>query len=55
MEAHGETDRIQVSSAFVELAGEAFVYEPRGALPIKGAGAMETWFLGECDAQTPPV
>lgn len=52
MEAHGETDRIQVSSAFVELAGGAFVYEPRGALPIKGAGAMETWFLGQREAPT---
>ena len=55
MEAHGETDRIQVSSAFVDLAGGAFSYEPRGSLPIKGAGAMETWFLRERDAQTPPV
>lgn len=53
MEAHGEPDRIQVSSAFVELAGEAFAYEPRGALPIKGAGSMETWFLGQREVQTP--
>lgn len=53
MEAHGEAHRIQVSSAYVELAGEAFVYEPRGALPIKGAGAMETWFLGQREAPTP--
>lgn len=53
MEAHGEADRVQVSSSFVELAGEAFVYEPRGALPIKGAGSMETWFLGQHGPQTP--
>lgn len=45
MEAHGEPGRIQVSSSFVELAGEAFDYEVRGALPMKGAGVMQTWFL----------
>lgn len=45
MEAHGTTDRIQVSSAFRELAGDAFRYEARGAMAIKGAGTMETWFL----------
>ena len=50
MEAHGEPDRIQVSSAFVALAGEAFAYEPRGVLPIKGAGTMDTWFLGQREA-----
>jgi class 3 adenylate cyclase len=45
MEAHGEPGRIQVSSSFVELAADAFSYEPRGALSTKGAGVLETWFL----------
>lgn len=45
MEAHGEPGRIQVSAAFRELAGAAFGYEPRGVTAIKGAGAMETWWL----------
>lgn len=49
MEAHGEAGRIQVTSPFVELAGGAFVYEARGALPIKGAGTLETWFLNRTD------
>jgi class 3 adenylate cyclase len=45
MESHGEPGRIQVSSAFRALAGDAFGYEARGATEIKGAGAMETWWL----------
>jgi adenylate cyclase len=45
MEAFGEPDRIQVSSAFRDAAGEAFGYEPRGAMVIKGIGETETWFL----------
>jgi len=45
MEAHGAPDRIQVSASFRTLAGEAFAYEARGATTIKGAGAMETWWL----------
>jgi hypothetical protein len=34
-----------VSSAFRDAAGEAFGYEPRGAMVIKGIGETETWFL----------
>jgi adenylate cyclase len=45
MEAHGEPGRIQVSSSFVALAGNAFGYEARGELTTKGAGALQTWFL----------
>lgn len=45
MESHGEPGRIQVSSSFRALAGDAFGYEPRGPIDIKGAGSMETWWL----------
>ncbi|UJW86635.1 adenylate/guanylate cyclase domain-containing protein [Devosia sp. SL43] len=54
MEAHGEAGRIQVSSSFAEMAGAAFAYEPRGALEIKGAGRLETWFLAEAETTTGP-
>jgi adenylate cyclase len=45
MESHGQAGRIQVTSAFRALAGDAFVYEKRGLIDIKGAGETETWFL----------
>lgn len=45
MESTGETDRIQVSEAFRQIAGDAFVYEPRGATDMKGLGAVETYWL----------
>jgi class 3 adenylate cyclase len=45
MEAHGEPGRIQVSSAFRAIAGDAFAYEERGTIAIKGAGETKTWFL----------
>jgi adenylate cyclase len=45
MESTGETDRIQVTEAFRQLAGDAFIYEPRGVTDIKGLGAVETYWL----------
>jgi len=45
MESTGGTDRIQVSDAFRQFAGDAFVYEPRGTTDIKGLGAVETYWL----------
>lgn len=45
MEAHGEPGRIQVSTSFVDLVGDSFAFEARGALPTKGAGIMQAWFL----------
>jgi adenylate cyclase len=47
MEALGTPGRIQVSPAFRNLAGDAFCYESRGVTAIKGAAAMETWWLGK--------
>ena len=45
MESHGETDRIQVSQAFRDLAADAFAFEARGTTEIKGIGDMPTYFL----------
>jgi adenylate cyclase len=45
MESHGETDRIQASEAFRALTADRFVFEPRGAIEIKGIGEMPTYFL----------
>jgi guanylate cyclase len=45
MESHGEPGKIQVSRDTYELLKDDFLFEPRGAIAIKGKGDMETWFL----------
>ena len=45
MESYGEPGRIQVSEAFRDLTGDAFVFEERGATEIKGLGVRTTFFL----------
>ena len=45
MESHGVPGRIQVSEAFRELTRDAFAFEERGALAIKGIGEVKTYFL----------
>jgi adenylate cyclase len=45
MESHGVAGRIQVSDAVRELIGDAYRFEERGAMDIKGLGEMRTWFL----------
>jgi adenylate cyclase len=45
MESHGLPSRIQVSTEFYERTKDAYLYEPRGALSIKGKGKMETYWL----------
>ncbi len=37
--------RIQVTPAFRALAGEAFAYQARGRIDMKGLGIVETAFL----------
>jgi len=55
MESHGEAGRIQVTPAVRERLTGTYVLEPRGTVDIKGAGAMETWFLdGRVPAETEP-
>jgi guanylate cyclase len=45
MESHGVSGRIQITRATKELLEDEFVCEPRGTVPIKGKGEMETWYV----------
>jgi adenylate cyclase len=45
METFGAADRIHVSAEMRCVLGEAFLFESRGELEIKGKGMMETYFL----------
>ncbi|MDP6343264.1 MAG: adenylate/guanylate cyclase domain-containing protein [Alphaproteobacteria bacterium] len=45
MESHGEPGRIQVTEAARAALGEAYAFEARGPVEIKGKGRIETWWL----------
>ena len=45
METFGVTGCIHVSGATRRVLGDAFSFEPRGQLEIKGKGVMDTYFL----------
>ena len=45
MESYGLPGRVHVSAATRRALGNAFRFEPRGPLEIKGKGSMETYFL----------
>jgi adenylate cyclase len=45
MESYGLPDHVHVSAATRLALGEAFRFEPRGTLEVKGKGSMETYFL----------
>jgi class 3 adenylate cyclase len=45
MESHGTPGQIQVTQATYELLKDEFELEPRGSIPIKGKGEVETWYL----------
>ena len=45
MESSGTPGRIQITRATHELIEDEFVCEPRGTIPVKGKGEMETWYL----------
>jgi class 3 adenylate cyclase len=45
MESSGTPGRINVSSAFHERAPKEYLWEPRGAQPVKGLGSAEMYFL----------
>jgi len=47
MESKGTPGEIQITRATYELLDEAFVCKPRGTIPVKGMGEMETWYLVE--------
>jgi adenylate cyclase len=52
MESHGTPGQIQVTRATYELLCDEFVLEPRGTVPIKGKGDVETWYLVRRRAKT---
>jgi class 3 adenylate cyclase len=45
MESHGMGGEIQVTRATYEKLKDEYVLEPRGTIPIKGKGELETWLL----------
>ena len=45
METYGLPGRVHVSAATRQALGDAFRFEPRGSLQVKGKGTMETYFL----------
>ena len=45
MESNGTPGEIQITRATYELIQDAFVCTPRGRIPVKGKGEMETWYL----------
>jgi guanylate cyclase len=45
MQTEGTPGRIQITRATYELLRDEFVCEPRGTVPIRGKGEMETWYL----------
>ncbi|KAG2425644.1 hypothetical protein HXX76_013489 [Chlamydomonas incerta] len=58
MESTSTSMRVQVSdvtAALLRASGEPFVLEPRGAINIKGKGAMETFWLTSGPAHPDPL
>jgi adenylate cyclase len=45
METYGLPSRVHVSAATRKALGNAFRFEPRGPIDVKGKGPMETYFL----------
>lgn len=45
MESHGVPGRIQVTERTYRRLRDAYLFEPRGPVEIKGKGIMDTWFL----------
>ena len=51
MESQGIPGRVQVSGSFADATRDTFAFEERGAIEVKGIGAMTTFLLtGEKDA-----
>jgi len=49
MESYGVPGRIHVSATTRQALGDAFRFEPRGLLEIKGKGPLETFFVSRHD------
>jgi adenylate cyclase len=50
MESHGLPGRIHVSDDYRDLAGDAFAFEERGEIELRGVGMMRTFFLQDPEA-----
>jgi guanylate cyclase len=45
MESHGTGGAIQITRNTYDLVKDDFVCEPRGFVPVKGAGELEVWHV----------
>jgi guanylate cyclase len=45
MESHGEAGKVHIAPATYALVKDEFDCTSRGAIPLKGKGQMETWFV----------
>ena len=45
METFGAPGRVHISAETRRVLGDAYLFESRGPLEIKGKGVMETYFL----------
>jgi len=45
MESHGSSGKIQITRATYELVQDDFECEYMGAIPVKGKGQMDVWYL----------
>lgn len=45
MESHGRPGMIHVTADIYQALADRYVFQPRGQIPIKGKGLMETYFL----------
>ncbi|HJS27121.1 MAG TPA: adenylate/guanylate cyclase domain-containing protein [Actinomycetota bacterium] len=55
MESHGTPGEIQITQATHDLLKDEFVCRPRGTIPVKGKGEIETWYLvGPRSQDRPP-
>jgi adenylate cyclase len=52
MESHGVPGRIQVSDAFRAIVQDAFRFDERGIVEIRGIGPTRTWFLEHAASAT---
>jgi class 3 adenylate cyclase len=52
MESHGLPGRIQVSDAFRSFVKDAFCFDERGIIEIRGIGPTRTWFLERAPSPT---
>jgi class 3 adenylate cyclase len=55
MESTGVAGKTQVTSDIVDRVGDAFIFERRGLVDVKGKGEIETFFLTQRTGRRPSV